>query len=40
MDDVDLSAVAEQEGFDINDKIEVSKYLKTRVCALPKDILQ
>ena len=32
MDDVDLADVADKEGFDVNDKIEVSRYLKNKVC--------
>ncbi|KAI0365004.1 DNA repair exonuclease [Pilatotrama ljubarskyi] len=31
IDEVVLSEAAEEEGFDLNDKIEVSKYLKTKV---------
>lgn len=31
IDDVILSDAAEEEGFDINDKIEVTKFLKTKV---------
>ena len=32
IDDVDLSEAAEENGFDLNDKIEIGKFLKNRVC--------
>ena len=33
IDEVDLSAAAEEEGFELNDKIEVAKFLKNKVRA-------
>ena len=31
IDEIDLSEAAEEHGFDLNDKIEISKFLKNRV---------
>lgn len=33
LEDVVLSEAAEEEGFDLNDQIAVSKFLKSRVCS-------
>lgn len=32
IDEVNLSEVAEENGFDLSDKIEIGKFLKNRVC--------
>ena len=33
LEDVVLSEAAEEEGFDLNDQIAVSKFLRSRVCS-------
>jgi len=33
VEDIVVSEAAEEEGFDLNDQIAVSKFLKSRVCS-------
>jgi double-strand break repair protein MRE11 len=35
LEEVILSEASDEEGFDLNDQIAVSKFLKSRVCILP-----
>lgn len=37
LEEVILSEAAEEDGFDLNDQIAVSKFLKSRVCILQND---